>query len=384
LAVSLGLSLGLPALSKNIKDNKKMLKFMKKFRLLKATRQSTEYSCGASALQAVLSYWGKDLDEDELMRLLHTSPETGTYPEDIVRVARELGFEAEVIENLTLDEVEKSTKKGNPVIICGQAWISREEAEKAVTDDWEDGHYVVILAVDKEHVYLEDPFVRLGKGFMPRQAFEEHWHNIGRKTLAGTSTQMHLGIFIRGEKPAKAQSYEQIDSTKLDFSNIAPLHLAFFLFKGELLPYDIMQEVRPLFESGFIRPAAFLVLRKDKEGRLSAMEGGNLQEEEEIIEINALLAMLAGLRLGSEESSKARAQDAMKAASGGDFGLQMKDILRMGEELPKDSSAMIFIIEHLWGKKFRDILSKYGGVLVSQQIITADKLAALGKIVGES
>ena len=63
---------------------------MQKFRLLKATRQSTEYSCGASALQSVLSYWGKDLDEEELMKLLKTTYETGTYPEDIIRVSREL------------------------------------------------------------------------------------------------------------------------------------------------------------------------------------------------------------------------------------------------------------------------------------------------------
>ena len=81
-------------------------------------------------MQAVLSYWGKDLDEDELMRVLHTTPETGTYPEDIVRVARELGFEAEVKENLTLNEVMKSTQKGNPVIVLGQAWRSREESKK--------------------------------------------------------------------------------------------------------------------------------------------------------------------------------------------------------------------------------------------------------------
>lgn len=88
---------------------------MKKFRLLLDTRQSTEYSCGASALQAVLSYWGKDLDEKELMELLQ-APETGTYPEDIVRTARELGFEAEVKENLTIEDLEKSTREGNPVI----------------------------------------------------------------------------------------------------------------------------------------------------------------------------------------------------------------------------------------------------------------------------
>ena len=35
---------------------------MKQFRLLTRTRQITEYSCGACALQAVMSYWGKDVD----------------------------------------------------------------------------------------------------------------------------------------------------------------------------------------------------------------------------------------------------------------------------------------------------------------------------------
>ncbi len=85
-----------------------MISFMQKFRLLKATRQSTEYSCGASALQSVLSYWGKDVDEEDLMKLLKTTPETGTYPEDIIRVARELGFEAELRENLSIDDLENA------------------------------------------------------------------------------------------------------------------------------------------------------------------------------------------------------------------------------------------------------------------------------------
>jgi predicted double-glycine peptidase len=48
------------------------------FRLLKRTRQTTEYSCGASALQSVLAWWGEDVDERELMRLMGTSEEEGT------------------------------------------------------------------------------------------------------------------------------------------------------------------------------------------------------------------------------------------------------------------------------------------------------------------
>jgi predicted double-glycine peptidase len=356
---------------------------MKKFKLLKATRQSTEYSCGASALQAVLSYWGKDLDEEALMELLNTTPETGTYPDDIVKVARDLGFEAEVKENLTIKDVEESTKKGNPVIVLGQAWRSREESNKAVADDWEDGHYVVILSVDKDYVYFEDPFIRMGKGFLPRQTFEEQWHNIGGKTATDTSKQMHLGIFIRGKKPAKHQSLKQIGASKLDFSKIAPLHLIVVSFKGEVLPYDIMKEVRPLWESGLIRPAAYILLRKDKEGKLSAVEGGNLQEEEEMIEIDALLAVMAGLRLGSPKTPKTRAEEAVKAVSRGDFGLSVGDIRKIGKELPAGRSVMILLLEHLWAKKLRDIVSRFGGVLVNQEIIKADTLAQLGTKLAE-
>jgi predicted double-glycine peptidase len=46
--------------------------------------------------------------------------------------------------------------------------MSREESNKAVDDGWEDGHYVVLLAVDQEYVYFEDPYVRMSKGFLPR------------------------------------------------------------------------------------------------------------------------------------------------------------------------------------------------------------------------
>ena len=150
---------------------------MGQFRLLKKTRQITEYSCGASALQAVLSYWGKDVDERELMGLLQTSSEVGTYPEGIVQGARALGFQAEARENLTLDEVQKFTAKGHPMIALAQVWRSHRDSARPVTEDWDDGHYIVVLAVDKDYVYFEDPFVRMSKGFVPRKTFEEHWHH---------------------------------------------------------------------------------------------------------------------------------------------------------------------------------------------------------------
>jgi len=346
------------------------------------TRQSTEYSCGASALQAVLSYWGVDLEERELMKRLRTTPETGTYPEDIVRVAREMGFRAEVRDSLTIEDIQRFTKKGHPVIVLGQAWRSREESDKALADDWEDGHYAVILEVDNSYVYFEDPYLRLGKGFIPRHAFEEGWHNISGAS-EDSSKQAHLGIFIQGERPAGPKSLKEIDASKLDFDKIAPLQIMVVRFEGDILPYDILQETRPIFETGLIKPAAYIFLRKDPEGSLTAIEGGNLQEEEEAIEVDALLAAIAGFSRGGRTAAEARALKAAKAASEGDFGLPAKDILQIGSRLPENSSAMILLFEHIWAKRFNDIISSYGGVIAIQEIIGRDTLSRLGQILSE-
>ena len=182
---------------------------MQEFRLLKRTRQLTEYSCGASALQAVLSYWGRDVDEAELMKLLHTTFEAGTFPEDIVRGARTLGFEAQVRENLTLEEVAEFTAAGNPVIALAQVWRSQSGSAPSVEDDWDNGHYIVVLGVDSHYVYFQDPYMRMSKGFVPRQTFEAHWHQIMGGDPKSNPKLMHLGIFVRGDKPAERKEAER-------------------------------------------------------------------------------------------------------------------------------------------------------------------------------
>jgi predicted double-glycine peptidase len=149
-----------------------------RFRLLARTRQVTEYSCGACALQAVMSYWGKNVDERELMRVLQTTSEEGTYPENIVRGAQAFGFEAEARDHLSLEEVEDFTATGSPMIALAQAWRSENRSADSVTEEWDNGHYIVVLCVDKQYVYFEGPFARMSKAFMPRDTFMEHWHQV--------------------------------------------------------------------------------------------------------------------------------------------------------------------------------------------------------------
>ena len=95
---------------------------------------------------------------------------------DIVRGARSLGFEAEARENVTLDEVQQFTATGHPMIALAQVWRSEKDTAASVDDEWDTGHYIVVLGVDKDYVYFQYPFARMSKAFASRKAFEQHWH----------------------------------------------------------------------------------------------------------------------------------------------------------------------------------------------------------------
>ncbi|MBI3925261.1 MAG: C39 family peptidase [Armatimonadetes bacterium] len=158
-------------------------------------RQSTPYSCGAAALQAVLAYWGVELREDQLMERLGTDPEVGTPPDAILRVARELGLQADLREGLALEDLAAALEQGVPVIVAMQAW--RDGPGSPWAEEWDDGHYVVVIGLDAEKVVVEDPSLLGSRGFLPRAEFVERWHDVdgqGRRYV-------RCGIFLRGTRP---------------------------------------------------------------------------------------------------------------------------------------------------------------------------------------
>lgn len=351
---------------------------MKRFRLLKQTRQTTEYSCGASALQAVLHYWGKDVDEEELMRLLGTTPEEGTYPEEIVRVARSLGFETELKDHLTIEEIAAATARGEPVIVLGQVWRSKKPGDQSLTEEWDSGHWFIALAVDQDYVYFEDPYVRMGKGFAPRQVFEDAWHNVMGGDL-GKPKQIRMGIFIRGKQRAAPERLREVDLSGLESGRLGSLNLIVTQFEGFILPYDFVEDLKDILATGAIRPDAFIFLRKDAEGRVMAVEGGRLQEDADVMEINTVLAALAGLSGGDVETARTAATAAAQAAAGGDFGLSTDELKRIADKLPPEHSAIIVLFENLWERKFREVAARYSGTVINQRLIGSDQLARLGR-----
>jgi predicted double-glycine peptidase len=348
---------------------------MTSFRLLTRARQVTEYSCGACALQAVLSYWCTHVDEQELMKLLHTTFEEGTYPEDIVRGARALGFEAEAKSNLALDDVERFTAAGSPMLAVAQVWRSDSKSPGAVQDDWDSGHWIVILGVDKDYVYFQDPYAHMGKGFIPRQAFEAHWHQAMGGDLKKNPQLIHLGLQIRGKQPEMGSHSAELNLATLDFEKFGSLNLMIVQFPRFLLPYDFLDELKDIWADGDIRPDAFIFLRKDKDGNVMGMEGSRLQEGEDIAAINAIIAAMTSRSVGSPEQARASAEAGVAAAAEGDFGLSPGDLRKIADKLPAGHSAIILLFENVWERKLKDLAKQHGGSLMEQRLIAPSDLA---------
>jgi predicted double-glycine peptidase len=173
-------------------------------------RQAEYYSCGASSFQAVLCYWGLESFETDLRTALNTTPGHGTYPWDMVRVAESLGLEAEWRDNLTLTDLEASVQDGVPVIVDSQRW---RESGKTWEDSWATGHYMVVIGTDDRSVYLEDPAILGVRLAMGRDEFVQSWHDYEGELSAGTAAPKYyrLGVFIRGESPAKRPAFTTWD-----------------------------------------------------------------------------------------------------------------------------------------------------------------------------
>ena len=63
------------------------------------------------------------------------------------------------------------------MIIACQAWSDVSPAHLPWDKDWEDGHYMVVIGLDADNIYFEDPAMLGTRGMIPRQEFLSRWHD---------------------------------------------------------------------------------------------------------------------------------------------------------------------------------------------------------------
>jgi predicted double-glycine peptidase len=145
------------------------------------TRQGEDYSCGASALQAISGYFGVGPEEEEdYVRDLKMDTRVGSHPFQIIRAAKKYGLRVFGKEFMTIEEVKTFLDRGKPVMLMIQAWRD-SETEKNYAKEWDEGHWVVAIGYDRAGMYFEDPSLAAIRGFIPYAELEERWHDTGPK-----------------------------------------------------------------------------------------------------------------------------------------------------------------------------------------------------------
>jgi len=137
--------------------------------------QDTDYTCSASALQGVLAYYGADLTESTLAAELHATPADGAPPEAIVRVARAHGLDTIARDDTTRDDLAEELAARRPAIVDLQAWA--DPPRKQWGDDWDDGHYVVLIAIDGDTLVFEDPSLAGKRATLSAAELDARWHD---------------------------------------------------------------------------------------------------------------------------------------------------------------------------------------------------------------
>jgi len=159
-------------------------------------RQSHDYSCGPGCVQAVMAYYGEDFRESELIYLLNTSKDKGTYIKNIVKFLHHQGFSATIQYKMTIDELFSYIDENIPVIVLIQAWGKEADFKNNYKDRWEDGHFVVVVGYTDKNILISDPSI-YNTGYIPISEFVDRWHDFDE----GSIKTYRPGIPVSGKKP---------------------------------------------------------------------------------------------------------------------------------------------------------------------------------------
>ena len=138
-------------------------------------RQTFDFDCGVKSLQLVMAYYGMDIREDILLKQLGTGGD-GTRVEKMISVSESHGFKVEARQKWTVAELKSYIDQGHPVIVLLQAWADKYMTLHDWRNNYEDGHYAVLIGYNKEVLIFEDP-ASFRRTWLKEYELLARWHD---------------------------------------------------------------------------------------------------------------------------------------------------------------------------------------------------------------
>jgi uncharacterized membrane protein len=157
---------------------------------------------------------------------------------------------------------------------------------------------------------------------------------------------------------------------------IGPVQLLVVSFDQPNFTGGIVQELKRLRENDVIRLIDALVVNKDADGTLTALQWSDLSVEE-AEGFGAVVGALIGLGLDGEAGMEAGAAAGIEAGSDGHL-IDEAEAWDVADSIPNGSAAAIALIEHIWAAPLRDAIAAAGGVPVSDEWVHPLDLVEIG------
>ena len=130
--------------------------------------QQRDRHCGPASMKIVLSHFGIKKTEKEIANSVKAK-NLGVEAEDLLKVAKRWGLKGNIKDRSELKDLSRWVKeKGIPVMV---EWF-----------DEDDGHFSVVVDIDRENVYLQDPDLGQVRA-MRRDIFLRVWFTFPTKYM---------------------------------------------------------------------------------------------------------------------------------------------------------------------------------------------------------
>jgi uncharacterized membrane protein len=157
---------------------------------------------------------------------------------------------------------------------------------------------------------------------------------------------------------------------------IGPVQLLVVGFGGGEPTGKILPELRRLGEHDVVRLIDLMVVRKDSEGNVDAVQASDLSEEE-ALEFGAVVGALIGFGAAGEEGAEAGAL-AGAAELEDRHAFDDEEVWYVADSIPNDSAAAVALLEHRWAIPLRESIREAGGTVFSDAWVHPSDLVAAG------
>ena len=155
--------------------------------------------------------------------------------------------------------------------------------------------------------------------------------------------------------------------------SFGPLQIVAFGLREAVLPTSVVDLFRDAQNAGFLRICDSVVIAKDSEGGMTAVEELLLPGWE-----HELAGALAFALLRKESAGIEGALQAASSVVNREFGLAERDLEEFADLLPRDSLSLFMLIEHRWAIPLTSALAASGGQIRAYGWISPATLVSVG------